>query len=98
MALFLPTVTTLAQGIDGSLSIRTAYLADLLPNILSCFIATTEGRQDGISYLEGDLVFKMTNFPTDINVSIDPDSGDLIVSGPDADKYSLVEGELVYTY
>jgi hypothetical protein len=98
MAQYLPTVTTLAQGLDGSFSIRTAYLADLLPNIISCFIAQTEGKVNGISYVEGDLVFNMTNFPTAIDVTIDPATGDLIVSGPDADKYSLVEGQLVYTY
>jgi hypothetical protein len=98
MALYLPTVTTVATGLDGSLSIRTAYLADLLPNILSCFIAATEGKQDGVSYVEGDLVFKMTNYPTAIDVTIDPETGDLIVSGPDAEKYSLLEGQLVYTY
>jgi hypothetical protein len=98
MAQYLPTVTTLTQGTDGSFSVRTAYLADLLPNIISCFIATTEGRVNGVSYAEGDLVFTMTNFPTAINVAIDPATGDLIVSGPDAEKYSLVEGQLVYTY
>lgn len=94
---YLPTVTTLSVADDGSIAIRSSYLADVLPNVIAARIATGPGRQDGVSFVQGDLLLQLKNYPSQIDFVLDPATGNLIVTGPDAAKYSIVEGQLLYT-
>jgi len=49
--------------------------------------------------LPGELVMSMKNKLRDIDVFIDQNSGELIVSGEDSANYSLNnQGRLIYTY
>lgn len=83
----------------SSISIKTFYDEDLLPDTILASIPDSVGIQDGIVYSEGDLLIQMKNHPEQIDYYIDG-SGNLILltSEGDASNYSInANGELIYT-
>lgn len=88
---------TIISGID--ISIKTSYVEDILPDTLLASISDTVGVQDGVSYVEGELLIRTKNNPDHLNYSISS-NGELIllINTGDENKYSVnANGELIYT-
>ncbi len=94
----LSTITEL-NVVSEQISIKTRYL-DLseLPFTIEAFISEEVAVQDGVSYIEGELIMKMINSPNNINYYVD-ENGHLILmcDTGDQDKYSNNSGNLIYT-
>jgi hypothetical protein len=94
----IPTITELFLS-GTSVSIKTSYFVDELPNTLSAVMADNSGSQDMVPYVQGDLIIQMKNNPSDIDYSLSSD-GELILltNTGDAGNYSIdTDGNLIYT-
>ncbi len=94
----IPTLTTLTVT-GNTISIKSEYFEDSLPDTLAARIASVPGIQDGVSYIEGDGLIQMKNSPEHLTYYLD-NNGNLILSinTGDQDNYSIdSNGNLVYT-
>lgn len=94
----IPTITETAV-VGSSISITSFYQEDDLPDTLDGMIADSVGIQDGVSYIEAELLIKMKNSPEHLSYSLN-DNGDLIltINTGDEDNYSInSNGDLIYT-
>jgi hypothetical protein len=93
----IPTITTIRRYPPDNIDIISSYNQVLdLPNIIYAMIALNSGEDDNTSYDQGDLIVKMKNYPTDIDVALI--NGEFIVTGDDSASYSInSNGELIYT-
>lgn len=91
----VPSVTTLTV-IDSVIEILTEFF-DGLCNTISAFLSDEVSNQDGVPYIEGELIIKMVNFPDQIDYDIN-NQGELTVTSPDANDYSIDNnGDLICT-
>jgi len=94
----IPALTSVST-IGGTVKIKTQYIKDELPNFILAFISETVSSQDGVGYIEGELMAQMKNYPTEIDCYVDSNGDFIIVTNSgDADSYSLnSNGELIWT-
>lgn len=94
----IPTRTTISI-VNNTIEILTVYDPSLdLPAIIDLFIANQVGVQEGVSYVEGDLIirFKTGTFGNTIFVNINS-QGELVITSDDVARYSInSNGELIY--
>lgn len=91
----IPIITSTRTEEDGTiLFIKSAYFSDLLPNTIQALIASMVGELDGTSYIEGELILQVKNYPDAINYSINSD-GELIVMSAtgDVNNYSINDNQ-----
>lgn len=69
------------------------------PFIKNAFITDTNGNYLGVLHKEGELIIAAVKYPSAVNFVLNTKTGELIISGENASKYSLVPetGELIYT-
>jgi hypothetical protein len=94
----IPTLTEFSVA-GTSISITSRYDENDLPDTLLCRIPEEVGNQNGVLFIEGELLIKVKEYLTHIDYQLDGD-GNLIqlISTGDEDKYSINEnGELIYT-
>ena len=94
----IPTITELIVAGSG-ISIKTSYFEDTLPDTISAAISESSGMQDGISYVEGELLIQTKNNPQNIFYTLNSD-GNLIlnITTGDETSYSInSNGDLTYT-
>lgn len=91
----IPTRTELR--VDGNdIDIFTQYfVGEDSQDILSVFIAQQQSSQDGVSYKEGDGIVSLKE-PNETIINVNS-NGELIIVSPDANKYSIVDQDLIYT-
>mgnify|MGYP003402434062 FL=1 len=94
----IPTATTVTIIGDG-ITIKTYYIDDL-PDTLAAKITEIVASDNGIAYIEGELMIEMINYLSRIDYYIDG-SGNLILQNNtgDTENYSVDNnGDLIYTY
>lgn len=94
----IPTTTSISVA-NSVLEIVTSYdPTGELPAIIDLFLANEIGIQEGVSFVEGDLVirFKTGTFPNITFVSINS-LGELVIDSDDVARYSIdTNGNLIY--
>jgi hypothetical protein len=95
----IPTVTELAITNGEEISITSRYQEDSLPNTLAADISIIVGSQDTTNFIEGELIIRMKNYPSQINYTLDSNGNLIVVSSTgDASNYSINgNGELIWT-
>jgi len=82
-----------------SASILTFFINENLGDILSVSISSSVGTQDGVDFIENELLILMVDgsFPSSTNIEINS-NGELEITFDDAANYSInTNGELEYT-
>jgi len=89
--------TTSFSKSGSSIGIITEYDDQSYPNIVSSDIFNVIGNQDGVSYIEGQLVIQAKNMPSEIDVTLNG-LGELVITGASCELkgYSIVDGYLIY--
>lgn len=94
----IPTVTEYSVS-DTDITIFTYYQENELPDTIFCAISDSVGIQNGTPFIEGELLIKVKNYPTNISYQLD-NNGNLIqiISTGDEGNYSIdSNGDLIYT-
>lgn len=94
----IPTSTIITRANSGSpnLSVFTFYRESGL-HILQSIIEQSTGSILGTSFQEGDLIFLMENYPSEIFAEING-NGELIIYSPPGETYSIdSNGNLIGT-
>lgn len=91
----VPTQTSISV-IGLNIAIKTEYVSSGPPNVISAFISETIGMLNGTSYVEGELIITVKDYP-DTDFLLDS-MGNLIVISDDANNYNIdSNGNLTYT-
>lgn len=89
-------ILTTLNVVGTNIFIKSEYYNAVLPNTILALLADAVGSLDGTSYIEGELVIQMTDYPTAIDYNMNK-VGNLIVGSAtgDSDGYSInSNGEL----
>lgn len=93
----IPIITSVRTE-GNSIFIKSEYFNNILPNTILALIGEDSNNIDSISYIEGELVIRMKNYPENIDYYINQ-NGELIVlsNTGDSDNYFInVDGELMW--
>lgn len=94
----VPTITILTIS-GNNIEIESEYVQDILPDTIMARITNTVGVQDSVSFIEGQLLIQMKNYPQDLTYFVD-NLGNLIlqINTGDGNRYSIdpEDGELEY--